>query len=246
MWNFSIIVPREFGKIVYELYSNNKKHSDVSFAQTIIQESDSYRYVFAVHDNYKNVFYSSMMNFIADNIVVFYKTKYLQKNIKFNLGENINNLIFFKSLVCFDFDADKSDVMKQIMSENTIYTDSLISFRLKEMKRRWRDLSNLANENFYYLHSESSFKELMRFLISNIDYRTNTVNVYQDDNHYVFFDKNNNLIVDYLLDYPSMQDSFLIGSLIALSPQKIVFHFDIDDLNNKDMIFDLFDERIEI
>ena len=61
MWNFSIIVPREFGRIVYGLYAKNKHIDSISFAQTIIEEKESYRYVFAVGEHNKSFFFSDTL-----------------------------------------------------------------------------------------------------------------------------------------------------------------------------------------
>ena len=244
MWKYTVIVPKKYGMIVYRLKEilANKLYN-YSHAQAILEEMENYKYCLIVQEDIKNTIKAIVLSYLVDNFIYFYKRDYILQNLKFNIENNKQFSFFLKALICFDHPIDKEFILQTIKDCNTIYLDSLFLFGIKRLKNKWNELSTLANENYFYINNEDSFIQLVKFLISNIDYRVNTVNVYLEDNKYKFFDQNNNYINDYLLDFPSDEESFLINSLISLCPQKIRLHFDTKKVDY--FLYELFDERIE-
>ena len=244
MWKYTVIVPKKYGMIVYRLKEIlATKLYNFSHAQAILEEMENYKYCLIVQEDIKNTIKAIVLSYLVDNFIYFYKRDYILQNLKFNIENNKQFSFFLKALICFDYPIDKEFILQTIKDCNTIYLDSLFLFGIKRLKNKWNELSTLANENYFYINNEDSFIQLVKFLISNIDYRVNTVNVYLEDNKYKFFDQNNNYINDYLLDFPSDEESFLINSLISLCPQKIRLHFDTKKVDY--FLYELFDERIE-
>ena len=244
MWKFNIVVPKKYGMIVYRLKSILKdKLFKYNHAQAILEESDRYKYCLIVEEDLENHIKADVLSYLVDNIIYFYKKDYIIKNLKFDFLSVKNFSYFLKALICFDYQLDKEIILDKIIKFSTIYLDSLFNFGIKKLKEKWNELILLANENYFYINNDESYIQLIKFLLSNIEYRVNTVNVYLKDNIYQFFDQNNNFINDYLLDYPSNDDNFLINSLISLSPKKIKLHFNTN--HNDYYLYELFNERIE-
>ena len=244
MWKYNIVVPKEYGIIVYRLKSILKNNlSKYRHAQAILEESDKYKYCLIVEEDVENHVKAEVLSYLVDNIIYFYKKDYILKNLKFDYNNIKNFTYFLKALICFDYQLDKEIILDKIIHSSTVYIDSLFNFGIKKLKDKWYELVLLANENYFYINNDETFVQLIKFLMSNIDYRVNTVNVYYKDNRYQFFDQNNNYINDYLLDYPSNDDNFLINSLISLSPKKIKIHCELN--NNDYYLYELFNERIE-
>lgn len=246
MWRYSIVVPKKYGQVVYRLKDLLKnKIKDLTHVQTVIEQEDTYAYYLVLPLDRKMEFKPYILNYLVDNILYFYKKEYLLKNINFKVKDDIKVQSFLKALLCFDYSLDREIIFEKIKESDSVYLESLYSFGLKQLLPKWKDLVNLANDNFFYFQNENSFLQLLKFLVSNIEYKTNVVNVYFDDK-YVFYDQNNNLINDYLLDFPTDTDSYLISSLICLCPQQIKLHFNSQNISDGYLLFDLFDDRIEI
>ncbi len=246
MWRYSIIVPKKFGQMVYRLKEVLKgKISSFTHAQIITDEGGYYKYFLILPLDKKDKLKSFILNYLSDNILSFYKKEFLTTSFNFSLTDELKMQSFVKALMCFDYLLDREYVFDQIKNYDCVYVDSLYRFGLKKLTNKWKDLTKLANENYYYFKEEETFLQLLKFLISNIDYKTSFVNVYFEGDKYKFFDHNNNVINDYFLDFPSASDAYLLSSLICLSPQKIKLHFNLEGNYIEHIIYNLFDERIE-
>ncbi len=244
MWDFCLVIPREYGRIAYIIKDIVKANARQAYVQTIVEEEYTYRYILSMQLSDKSLIYPLIFDCIVSSSVWYYKKSYIINNLKYDFGNGLKEQAFLKALFCFDLHIDVEEVSKK-MRGDTLYVDSVYKFGLKNLTRRWKELVSLANDNYFYVKNDDSFLQLLKFLISNIDYRTSIVNVYKTNNRYTFHDNNNKVIDDYLLDFPNDKINFLINSLIILNPQIIVLHFDTDDYEEKTILLDLFEDRIK-
>ena len=88
----------------------------------------------------------------------------------------------------------------------------------------------------------------LKFLISNLEYRCYAVNVFPKNNCYLLCDTQGNCINDFLIDKNIIyDDNNLLTSLIALNPEKIIFHCNSNVRDNIiNSLFQYFSNRIVI
>jgi len=108
---------------------------------------------------------------IADVIVTDCKANYINERVKLPIADDVLKNAFTSALLAFDRDTDKiiaTQIIKRFTGD-VLYLDSLFDFSIGVLKTRWDEVVHLANENAPYLSVQSTFMELLQFLISNID-----------------------------------------------------------------------------
>lgn len=249
MWEYSITLPisksNKTQKLYYDICNLFK---NVGGVVTTISSKDDYTILVACKVEDSFLVKSKLIEIICNYIVLDYKYNYLVKNFKFKVTQDINMQAFIKALVVFDSEIDKDIIRSQLKPLNKVNIDSFYNFKLKTLKTKWKDLVSLANDNFIYLMKSETFIELLKFIISNLDYRTKVVNVKIDNNNFYLSDANNRPIQDLMLgDMQGCSDAFLVTTLITLSPQKINLCCDTNIKNSTiNLLFELFSDRIEI
>ena len=199
-----------------------------------------------VSETHKKSIKKKITGLVADMILQVYKLEYLTNNFKFKTTNDINMQAFVKALVVFDWDIDKQIILRMLMDMDSVVVDAFVNFKLGILKTKWNDLVNLANDNIAYLMSSDTFIELLKFLISNLDFRTNEVNVFCTNCTYTLKDGRGLPIKQGQCDVKGCNDAFLVTSLIALSPQKIKVHIDNFEGAVVNLLFNLFNDRIII
>ena len=142
---------------------------------------------------------------------------------------------------------DKKIIRQKLLNIDSIVVDSFFHFRLGILKARWNDLINLANDNIMYLMSKDTFIELIKFLVSNLEFKCDFVSVKQSGKDFKIYDKDGKSLKDELEDCENLNDVFLITTLISLNPRRIR----LDTTNNlKDntmsLLYEIFNNRVEI
>ena len=59
--------------------------------------------------------------------------------------------IFLKALVVFDSETDKAIIYERLKFDSNLVVNSFINFKLYFLKRKWKELIDLANDNYIYL-----------------------------------------------------------------------------------------------
>lgn len=162
---------------------------------------------------------------IAENILLSYKKNFILSRLNFDINQNLNMQVFLKALVVFDSDTDKEIIMERMKFDSNLVVNSFINFRLSFLKRKWEELVDLANDNSMYLLNNDTFHELIKFLISNLEYRYHTINIFSKPDCYLLYDTRGQVINDFLVDkHIAYDDNILLTNLVALNPEKIVIH----------------------
>lgn len=249
MWEYTITLPssknEQAQKLKNDLQSAVKELGGVI---TMICTPKDITILIAVKVEHKMAIKSKIINLICNFIILDYKYNYLVSNFKFKVTNDINMQAFIKALVVFDSEIDKEIIRQKIKDYDSVVIESFFTFRLGILKKKWQDLVSLANDNFVYLMKSETFIELLKFIISNLEYRTKEVNVKYKHNSYLLCDSNNKPINDVMLgDTRDYGDAFLVTALITLCPQKIRLHCDTNIQSSTiNLLFELFSDRIEI
>lgn len=201
----------------------------------------------ACEENRSNIIIEALNNIISDIIATDFKLDYLIENSKIPINNRINYNAFLKALVEFDRDFDKEIVIKNLFLSKELMLDGFYNFRLKELRKRWQEICDLANNNSVYLTYNETFLELLKFLVNTLNSKLDEVHIIRAENNYIICDKNLNKLdyTAYKLDQEINHET-IIPCLINLSPEKIIFH-DTSDLPVFiiNMINTIFENRVE-
>lgn len=202
----------------------------------------------ACEDCNQKLITDALHDIISDIIITDFKLEYLLENSRLPIANRISYNAFIKALVEFDREFDREMVIKKLFFKKELMLDGFYHFRLKELRSRWQEICDLANNNSIYLSYHETFLELLKFLVNTINSKLEEVHIFDENGKYVFYDKDMNRLKneEFHLDEEINSDT-LIPSLINLSPQKIVF-YSIDKLPVVivNMISSIFENRIEV
>ena len=225
--------------------------SDIKSLQgvvTVLVSITFAKVLIAVPNDVKTKAKEILIEKIAENILLYNKKRYILSKLNFDITHSTSMQVFLKALVVFDSDTDKEIIIERLDLQNDIVVKSFVDFRLTFLKRKWDELVSLANDNAMYLVSEDTFGELIKFLISNLEYRCYAVNVFSKKNCYLLCDTQGKVINDFLIERNIVyDDNMLITSLIALNPEKIIVHcnsFVKDKLLKT--LYEYFSNRLEV
>lgn len=185
---------------------------------------------------------------VADLIITEFKLEYLKEHAKLPIHNPINYKAFIKALVVFDREFDRELVMRKLTFTREFMLDGFYNFRLKDLKRRWQEVCDLANNNAAYLTYHDTFMELLKFLV-------NTINSCLDEAHILEGGTGFKICTPDLkeLDYShyridkNINFESLVPALINLSPHKIVLH-GTDNIPPPviSMLNAIFEDRVEM
>jgi hypothetical protein len=202
----------------------------------------------ACEENNSKIVIDALLDIISNIITTDFKLEYLQENSRLPINNQINYNAFLKALVEFDREYDREVVARKLFFDKELMLDGFYNFRLKDLKKRWQEICDLANSNAVYLSYNETFLELLKFLVNTISSKLDEVHIFGENGKFVFYDKNMNRIKNkkYNLD-DEINAETLIPSLINLCPNKIVF-YQVDNMPVVilNMISSIFENRIEV
>lgn len=189
-----------------------------------------------------------LKKYVPDLILYIYKENYLLQTINFKNINDVFKLSLLKALVLFDSESDKEFIKNNITFEGDLYLDSLFNFKLKDLKKRWQEIANLANENSNYFFESETLLELLKFLIATIKPKASYVNVYYNGKNFEYKDfKNRKIKNNYIMQSEDDNEIGLIITLIALAPNTINLHC-IDTISNNTfkVLYYIFDKKVNL
>ena len=123
---------------------------------------------------------------------------------------------------------EHSIVYRIIEPSSCIVLESYFLFKLFALKRKWQDLCNVANDNELQLIRNETFLNLLKFLIENLDFKTNTLILSFVDGCALYEEEQTETQIWLSLPKTKIE---LICLIIDIAPQKIVIHS--NNLHNK-------------
>ena len=185
-----------------------------------------------------------LQDLISEVICYYYKKEFLIDNLQINVGDKVTKLAFLYALLFFDKETDKYIVSKYLTVESKLNLDGFFNFKLKALKDKWHELIEIANENEVYLYSDDTFMELIKFLIDNIEVKSDEINIMSADDSYAVFDDKFDKIANDNIELN--KEECVVIQLISMSP-KIINIYCSDLLPNKlkNLICRLFEKRVK-
>lgn len=220
MWEFSLSISSERRDIANKIYACFSEQAlTYENIVTSYENSGKITIITSCNDFDKHRFKLLIEEIVCDSICNGYKSEFLFNNLEIMVSDEVAKEAFLEALILFDRETDAYLVSKYLIVDNKLDLDGFYNFRLKPLKDKWMELVNIANENQIYLYSNETFIELIKFLVDNIEVRSDIVNVVHQNDNYVLLDAQYNEIN---IDKDILnKDSKLLSCLISLCPKVI-------------------------
>lgn len=181
---------------------------------------------------------------ICDVICESFKLEYLKENLSLPNLDEISKNAFIQALLSFDKEADKYIIDRFLNLEDSIDIESFYFFKLASLRDKWKELVQIANDNKQYLSSNETLVELLRFLVDNLEFKNEAINLMKDTEKVLFYDVNFNLLKENNTGDKDL-DSTIISYLISLAPKAVnIYSSEKFNDNLIRLLKQIFDKRI--
>lgn len=244
MWEFAIVIDKNKKDIAKNMYYKIKSYSSCfDNVVSYLERQDEICVPCACDDLEKFRYKSFLEEVLIEVFCENYKKQFLIDNLVVKSFDDISNEAFLQALLYFDRETDRYLVSKYLQLENQINIDGFFNFKLKVLREKWLELVEIANDNQIYLYSDDTFMELIKFLVDNIEYKSEVVNIVEQNKKYVITDSDFEEID--LNCQCDDDDKNLISSLISLCPKNInIYCSDIIPNKLTKLICCLFEKRV--
>lgn len=247
MWEFAINASEESINISKKIYLALKKFcSEYGGLVTTYERCGNISVLVSCEVCDSGRFKHFISNLISDIICEDFKLKYLNENLSLPSLDGISKQAFMQALLSFDKESDKYIILKFLNLEGSLDIDAFYFFKLLPLRNKWKELVQIANDNKAYLSSNETLVELLKFLVDNLEFKNETINLMQEEDRVFFYDINFNLLKENNTKEKDI-DSTIISNLIALAP-KCVNIYSSDKFNGNliKLLKQIFDKRINL
>ncbi len=244
MWEFCISINKIKNTLCNYVYDKlqdyTKKYEGIV---TRYEKQNDEEILIACNEYEKNRLILHLQDIISECICYFYKKDFLISNLHINIGDEMSKQAFISALLFFDRETDRYIVNKYLNISNKLNLDGFFNFKLKTLKDKWKELIEIANQNEIYLYSNETFMELIKFLVDNIEVKSDVINIMSFNDTYDVFDSKFDKIDS--KEITEQNDLKLVSILIALCPKNInIYCSEIMPNNLKNIICKLFEKRV--
>lgn len=243
MWEFCIAINNNnhdlFNFILDKLSEYVKQYDGI----VTVLENNKYSNILIACNMYeKNRLVLFLQDILSESICCYYKKEYLENYLNICVSDIISKNAFISALLYFDKETDRYIVNKYLNIDKKINIDGFFNFRLQTLKQKWYELISIANQNEVYLYSDDTFIELIKFLVDNIEVKSDVINIMSSDDSYDIFDEK----FDKIQQNNKVCEENLIGLLIAFCPKSInIYCSEALSNKNKNLICKLFEKRVK-
>lgn len=122
----------------------------------------------ACETNHKTDVVQIIKSSISDMYLTVCKFNYLNEKLFLPYLKDDSKNILLHTLVAFDRECEASIIEENLVLDNSFALDGFFNFRLKDLKKRWDEIVDLAKNNAMHLSNEETLNELIRFLMSAV------------------------------------------------------------------------------
>jgi hypothetical protein len=188
---------------------------------------------------------STLVNAMANVVITDCKHHYIETSLKLPIDDEISRHAFIRALSGFDRCQDLAIAKSLIKLTPDFLLDSFYTFSLDTLKTRWQEVCALANENACYLVCDGTFRELLRFLIRNLETTQPEVHLFECDGNVEIRDQQLRPINVYVNDELS-PDAKVVSQLISVAPKRIFLHQNISASPILEFIQNLFGNCVQV
>lgn len=220
MCNFSISVSKGTRELFLVLWGKFEENFGLFKNVVIVNTDDDIKLVFSMQEKKKEETKELVKAWISDSLVLYYKSVYLENNLKIPNNLSVPFKALCKALAVFDKLSDVSFVLKNLELTEELNLNSFYLFKLGELRLRWQEICDLFYSNLPELIASNAFIDLMRYLLSVSEPLADKVHVKIDDN-FIYLKDDNGVNIIKPLPNTRLGEENLILELITLSPSSI-------------------------
>ncbi|MBO5928095.1 MAG: hypothetical protein J6Q32_04505 [Clostridia bacterium] len=112
---------------------------------------------------FKDIIKTEILIKIAEIVAINYKYTFFKKEIIFSGLCEREKEILLVALIAADLEEDKRYVYEKIKGLSEIAIDGVFNFRLRNLKKKWKEVSDYVPSGFF----NTELKEFIRFLLEN-------------------------------------------------------------------------------
>jgi len=228
-------------KFLQERMEAHAKNCCITTKLEITQERNQ---LFVSYDNSNSKVNAVLTDAIAEVVITDCKYHYIESSLTLPIEDGISRHAFIRALSNFDRATDKIIAKSLVKITPNFLLDSFYTFSLDALKKRWQEACALANDNACFLVCDGTFRELLRFLISNLETRVPEVHLFQRAGEVEVLTRNLKPASVYVGDELS-GDAQVISKLIDLAPKRIFLHQDVNTAM-QDCICNLFGGCVQV
>jgi len=245
MWEFCVKASLENKDILSFLYNTLKSEMlSVGGVCVLVDRIGQTNLALACDEkNYKKI-ENVVKKALCDAICEKMKYKFLQNNINILVDNNELFLAFIKVYTYFDIELEKQLTIRLLDLSKNMVLESFLNFKLPFLKTKWKEMCHITNMNSGVFLRSGTFLELLKFLIVNLECKTQNLIIDFSEDCKIFEEKKDNKNIIKSLNCGDVIE--ILTSIIELSPQKIKI---ITKEKNSEiicLICDLFCDRVEI
>lgn len=243
-----------------ESYIENIKIPDVYYSQKKFKVN----YALIIHytGSDEHIFMDKFSNIISTYIIENYERKIINMALKFDyfyFSKKEHDVICNSTLINLNTNPNKihkiSALKKCIynfnLSNQRYNIDGLVNFRINDYKIF---ISNILEQEVHNFVVEKEYIEYVALLREYIDYQTpqnNVVHLFYGENDKFLLDEFGKLITTtsskkYLSDISFSTNDFILNSILALMPEKLIIHDNCDEDNFISFLKSIFQDRCEV
>lgn len=208
----------------------------------ITNHNEAIEIEFSVRRNTKTI--KKIEEFLAQTILVFYKSNYIYNHICLPSGMEQYKDILSKSLAVFDRKNEVEEIKELIDVSDTLYVESFYVFRLKSFRARWDEICNLFLENLSSMQLSETFNELLSYLIISTECGSEEVYIHETAKQIYITTKNGDNLID-PIDRSVNYVMQVVSELIVMAPKCIVLkHSSESDVSLFQTLIQLFQEKV--
>ena len=231
MWEFCIIIDENDKEIYTYVYSKLLELCGVYDAILVDLKGDNkIKILISCNNIYKQRFKNFIKKVISEVICTIIKKEFLLYNINFFNISKVTKDEIVQALICFDLATDEYIAEKRIDVEgSSLDIRALYYFKQIQLRDKWEELVIISNENSNIFSSEEYVNDFLKFIVENMEYSYELINVVKDNGQISLYDSNFNK-----LEFTCTEEN-LIKTLIVCNPKRIAI-MNTNDVDKKTLL----------
>ena len=244
MYETTLSVPTDSKYILQQIEENLRLPLSQAKATVACSWQGSRNYMsVACADIYKSLVFDAVANAVADSLSVGYKKRYIKQLLAVKNGSFFQNVLV--NVICvFDTVKDKQAVLSLIKNEEQICLDGYYNFRMRDIKRKWLELTTLVGANRYVLEDDELVLEFLQYLNDSVSNSVGEISLVFSGDNFFLFDKDNKLLPVLQTQSDGSEEDLDVQAavnLVCMKPAKVnVYCAKTPDKNFRRLLDELF------
>jgi len=218
--------------------------ASIDGVQSVITLGNTSSLAIGCEQKYKKQIEGALRVVLCDTICEKMKFDFLKKHINLIINEEKLFDAFVKVYTYFDSELERKIVLRSLFFSKKLVLESFFHFRLQSLQKKWEEMCNLTNCNSTLFLQSETFIELLKFLISNLESRSDCLVLDLADGCRLYEEKNNKIFA--LQNFEIDDDINIVTSMIELCPNKIKIISGGQNSEIISLLGELFYGRVEI